>query len=308
MQTLYAFFQSENDNLSNGEKELLKGIDKISEMFVTLINVAQEVISFLDTEQENAKTKHLPTDEERNPNKRLSQNFVYQHFLTNREYLQKVKQYQIHWKDSQDLIRKIYSQFRESDDYNGYLISEVNDKEVNDAEDKKLYLTLITHYIAESDVFISLLEEENVYWHDDFELVYIGLARFIKALPSDANEFSPLPALYKDPEDDKSFMIALFRKTILNHEEYDKIIESYIKNWEMERIAMMDVLLMKMALAEVINFPGIPIKVSLNEYIEISKNYSTPRSSVFINGNLDKIIADLKRQGKIEKTGRGLVE
>jgi N utilization substance protein B len=142
-------------------------------------------------------------------------------------------------------------------------------------EDKKFYILLITNFISTSEVFISLLEEENVYWHDDFDLVFIALSKFIKTLPIDANEFTRLPDIFKDPIDDKEFMIGLFRKTVLNDKEYDELIGNYTKNWELERIAMMDILLMKMALAETINIPSIPVKLSLNEYIEISKKYIT---------------------------------
>jgi N utilization substance protein B len=114
--------------------------------------------------------------------------------------------------------------------------------------------------------------------------------------------------MFKDPIDDRDFMINLFRQTIKNNDEYDEMIAKYTKNWEVDRIAMMDILIMKMALAETVHFHNIPVKVSLNEYIEISKNYSTPRSSIFINGNLDKMVSDLKLHGKIVKTGRGLIE
>ena len=303
MQTLYAFFQSENDNLANGEKELLRSIDKIAELFTTLISVTSEVINFLDNQQENAKNKFIPTEENLNPNKKLYNNFVHQFFLRSRDYNGRVSSYKIHWRNSQDLIRKIYNNIRKSEEYINYVNAPFSIE-----EDKKFYILLITNFISTSEVFISLLEEENVYWHDDFDLVFIALSKFIKTLPDDANEFTRLPDIFKDPIDDKEFMIGLFRKTVLNDKEYDELIGNYTKNWELERIAMMDILLMKMALAETINFPSIPVKVSLNEYIEISKNYSTPRSSVFINGNLDKMLADLKRKGLIHKTGRGLVE
>lgn len=303
MQALYAFFQSENENISNGERELLKSIDKITEMFVTLISAATEVINFLDKEQENAKNKYIPTEENLNPNKRLQNNFIHQFFLRSRDYNGKVSNYKIHWRNSQDLIRKIYNQLRESKQYQDYLNTEISIE-----EDKKFYNILIGEFIASNEIFISLLEEENVYWHDDFDLVYAAVIKFVKTLPADASEFTRLPDIFKDPVDDKEFMIGLFRQTVLNNKEYDVLIGNYTKNWEMERIAMMDILLMKMALAETINFNSIPIKVTLNEFIEMSKNYSTPRSSIFINGNLDKMIADLNLQGKIVKTGRGLIE
>lgn len=303
MQTLYAYFQSENDNLANGERELNRSVDKIVELFITVLAIGVEVITFLDKEQENAKNKFLPTAENLNPNKTLYNNFVYQFLLRNKEYNRKVHAYNVHWRNSQDLIRTLYNNIRNSEEYKEYV-----GKEQSMDSDKRFFLLLLTQFISENEVLISLLEEENVYWHDDYELVFIAINKYIKSLDQHSNEFTLLPEIFKDPLDDRDFMMSLFRETIKHNAEYDDIIAKYTKNWEVERIAMMDILIMKMAITESVFFHNIPIKVTLNEYIEISKNYSTPRSSIFINGNLDKIIGDLKLQGKITKTGRGLIE
>lgn len=303
MQTLYAYFQSENDNLANGERELLLSVDKIVEMFVTILSIGVEVITFFDKEQENAKNKFLPTQENLNPNKILYNNFVYQFLTRNKEYNRKIHAYNIHWRNSQDLIRSLYNNLRNSDEYKEYITSEQSVE-----GDKKFFMLFLTNFASDNEVLISLLEEENVYWHDDYELVFTAISKFIKSLDTSANEFTLLPDMFKDPIDDRDFMINLFRQTIKNNDEYDEMIAKYTKNWEVDRIAMMDILIMKMALAETVHFHNIPVKVSLNEYIEISKNYSTPRSSIFINGNLDKMVSDLKLHGKIVKTGRGLIE
>ena len=303
MQTLYAYFQSENDNIANGERELLRSVDKIVEMFVTLLSIGVEVITFFDKEQENAKNKFLPTEENLNPNKILYNNFIYQFLIRNKEYNRKVHAYNIHWRNSQDLIRTLYNNLRNSEEYKEYI-----SKEQSIEGDKKFFLMLLTNFISDNEVLISLLEEENVYWHDDYELVFVAITKFIKSLDQHANEFTMLPEMFKDPLDDRDFMINLFRQTIKNNADFDEMIAKYTKNWEVDRIAMMDILIMKMALSEAVYFNNIPIKVTLNEYIEISKNYSTPRSSIFINGNLDKMVTDMKLQGKIVKTGRGLIE
>jgi N utilization substance protein B len=268
-----------------------------------VLAIGVEVITFLDKEQENAKNKFLPTAENLNPNKTLYNNFVYQFLLRNKEYNRKVHAYNVHWRNSQDLIRTLYNNIRNSEEYKEYV-----GKEQSMESDKRFFLLLLTQFISENEVLISLLEEENVYWHDDYELVFIAINKYIKSLDQHSNEFTLLPEIFKDPLDDRDFMMSLFRETIKHNAEYDDIIAKYTKNWEVERIAMMDILIMKMAITESVFFHNIPVKVTLNEYIEISKNYSTPRSSIFINGNLDKIIGDLKLQGKITKTGRGLIE
>jgi N utilization substance protein B len=134
------------------------------------------------------------------------------------------------------------------------------------------------------------------------------VVKTIRQFNEESNEHTQLLPLYKDEEDDRNFALELFRKTILNDQEYSSLIAEKTDNWEVERIAMMDVLLMKMAIAEALNFPSIPVKVTLNEFIEISKNYSTPKSKMFINGILDKLIIDFKKDNRLKKVGRGLLE
>jgi transcription antitermination protein NusB len=134
------------------------------------------------------------------------------------------------------------------------------------------------------------------------------VVKTFKSFTADSDENQPLMSLYNDEADDKQYVIELFRKTILNKDEYENIIAEKTKNWEVERIAMMDILIMEMAICELLNFPSIPVKVTLNEYIDISKRFSTPKSKMFINGVLDKIIADFKTNNKIKKSGRGLIE
>ncbi len=167
---------------------------------------------------------------------------------------------------------------------------------------------IFKEYVADFELLNHFYEERNLHWGDDIYLVNPMIVKPIETFKENATpDFSLLP-LYKDREEDEQFVKDLFRQTAMQDEETKKLIGEKTKNWEVERIAMMDVLLMQMAITEVLYFSNIPVKVTLNEFIEISKTYSTPKSKVFINGILDKLIADFKKENKLNKTGRGLME
>jgi len=179
--------------------------------------------------------------------------------------------------------------------------------------DKEIVVNLLTEAMLASDPFVSLFEEKNIYWADDMDTAVMMVLKTIKKWGKTSDEFEQLPLLLISPDEEgedliNDFVLKLFRKVIVNNKEYSELIARYADNWEFERIAILDVILFKMALAEFIEFPSIPIKVTINEYIEISKEYSTPKSRQFINGLLDKMAFDLKTQGKIKKMGRGLIE
>ncbi|NLF42971.1 MAG: transcription antitermination factor NusB, partial [Bacteroidales bacterium] len=148
---------------------------------------------------------------------------------------------------------------------------------------------------------------KSIYWIDDWELVCISVMKFVKSLSPDQEADFQIPVLFNDSED-KTFAIDLFRKTILNMDKFDSMISKAAQNWDIDRIALMDILIMKMALTELEFFPNVPVRVTLNEFIEISKNYSTPRSNIFINGVLDKLVDSLKNENRLQKTGKGLME
>jgi N utilization substance protein B len=165
-------------------------------------------------------------------------------------------------------------------------------------------IEIITKHLSENELLISLFEERNIHWADDAFVAYNSVIRNF----DDFNGEFRIQPLLKDEKDDLEFMSILFNKTILYRQLFEELIDKHTKNWEIERIASMDMLLMEMALAEILYLPNIPVKASLNEYIDISKEYSTPNSKIFVNGVLDKVIGELKRGDKIQKTGRGLKE
>jgi N utilization substance protein B len=210
----------------------------------------------------------------------------------------------ISWNNEFELVRKIYNNIRASEDYDQYM----NSSDDTYATHKNFVIQFFKEHIADFELLNQLYEERYLHWGDDLYLINPMVIKTIESFKEDTAPDFPLLPLYKDKEEDEQFVKELFRQTALRNGETEKLIGDKTKNWEVERIAMMDVLLMKMAITEILHFSGIPIKVSLNEFIEISKMYSTPKSKIFINGILDKLVADFKRENKLNKTGRGLME
>jgi transcription antitermination protein NusB len=305
LQALYGYFQTGYDDVAKCEKEMFKSIEKIYDLYLIVLLFIEEIgVSSLKT-IEQAKQKKLPTQEDLSPNTRFINNHIFSVFSSNRFYKKAINELKFNWNSEQELIKKIVKEFRESDEYNLYMNSTENGFE----QDKNIILFLFNNFVSEHDVLYDFFEEKSIYWADDIQLVNIAVNKTIQQINSNTNENTNiLLPLYKDENDDKEFIKVILRKTITYSNEYEKKIADKAKNWELERIAMLDILLMKMALAELEHLHNIPVKVTLNEYIEISKFYSTPKSKQFINGILDKLVEELKREGKLQKAGRGLLE
>ncbi len=309
LQALYAFFISTNDRIDAGEKELFKSINKIYEIYIYQISLLIEIVAFAARRIEENKKKFFPTEDDLNPNTRFIENAVIRQLEENRSFIKYRDEFRINWADEEEMIRKLYVDIRDGNDYKEYMSNP--DHGYND--DREILLKILKKQMLRSEYLHYFFEERNIHWADDFFTANMLVMKTIKHFKPALGPDYKLPTLYKinevdQSEEDRDFVKKLFRKTIVKSDEYDKLIEAKVKNWEMERIAIMDILLIKMALVELLEFPSIPIKVSLNEYIELAKMYSTPKSKVFVNGILDKLIADLKEQGAVKKTGRGLLD
>ncbi|MCF8302099.1 MAG: transcription antitermination factor NusB [Bacteroidales bacterium] len=309
LQAIYAFHQAGGTTIGQGEKQLLTSIDKIYDLYIYQLSLLIQIIRFAEKRIEENKHKYLPTEEDLNPNTKFVDNQFINQLQDNLEYRRKAEALKISWADHTEMIRKFYNQIRESEAYKEYIASEKKSYQ----EDKNIILYVFKEIIAPSDDLRGVYEEINIHWGDDYDTVIMMIIRTIKSFKKSDDETTPLPRLYKPVNDegvneDKQFVIDLFRKTIINSSEYDKIVENSANNWEIERIALIDTILIKMAIAELLHFKTIPVKVTLNEYIEISKFYSTPKSKMFINGILDRIIAEFRSEDKIVKIGRGLIE
>ena len=206
-------------------------------------------------------------------------------------------------------MRKIYNDIRTDGGYQSYM----ERPESSFKEDQKMLVYIVKEFISDCQSLKNIYEEYNIFWEEDYYAVNMMLIEFIEAIRVNDDEFQKLPPVFKDVDEngkseDKQFAVDLFRKTVAQENKYEDVIAARAKNWEFERIAKIDVILLKMAIAELLNFYSIPVKVTMNEYIEISKYYSTPKSRVFINGILDKLIAEFKENNEINKSGRGLID
>ncbi|MFZ4741294.1 MAG: transcription antitermination factor NusB [Bacteroidales bacterium] len=309
MQALYAFFQSDDDRMDIAERNLIKSIDKLYELYIYQLSLLVELVDFAKRRLEENKLKHIPSAEDLNPNLRFVENKFIKQLENNKNFQLHVNQLKINWSEDQDMFRSIYIKVIESKAFNDYL----NSTETSYAADKKIVISILRKFIISDEALQNYFEDKNIYWADDYLTVSMMVLKTIDSFKETDGELFALPELYKNEDrnnadDDKNFVIDLFRKTIINADKYEKLISKKTTNWEVERIAIVDNILIKMALVELLEFPSIPIKVSLNEYIEISKGYSSDKSKVFINGVLDKLIDDLKADKSIKKIGRGLIE
>lgn len=303
MQILYSYYKSEGNTLENASKELKHSIDKSYEQYLLFLQIPLEVTHYARTVIEKKKNKRLPSPEDLNPNCRFIDNqFVAQ--LANNAMLEKrLKDIPVSWAQHEEFIPKFYKMITSSEIFQEYMEAE----EASFEADKTIWARIFKLLIYRSEELGELLEDMSIYWNDDADLVLGMVQKTIKAFELEKGESQTIMPLYKDRED-ADFASTLLNKTVRDEENYIERIEKKTQHWEADRIAFIDKLLMQIALAEVVNFTSIPVKVSINEYLDIAKSYSTTKSSVFINGVLDSVIKDLKKEGKINKAGRGLME
>lgn len=300
MQALYSFFQHENADTAKFEKELFKSLDKIFELYLSILGLVSDIHHVALVMMDENKNKRLPNSSDLDPNLKFVKNALLIGISQNKELQAHLEKRKISWQNDIDIVRKLFVEIRNGEAYKTYMLSTSE----NDEEARDFVISIITEHLSENEVLISLFEDKNIHWADDTFVAFNSVIRNFE----DFNGEFKLNPLLKDEKDDTEFMSLLFKKTILYRKQFEELIGRHTQNWEVERIANMDMLLMEMALAEIMHIPNVPVKASLNEYIDISKEYSTPNSKVFVNGVLDKIIAELKRDNKITKTGRGLKE
>jgi N utilization substance protein B len=305
-QALYAFFESGEDaDILTFEKNIFKSIEKIYDLYLYLLLTVLEFRQIAEEIIETRKNKFFPTEEDLNPNLKFINNKVIDVLFNNQQFLRAIEQRKINWSNDREELKKIWKEIAQSDDYKKYMSNRENDFE----EDKNFLIKILKKHLFINELIQFLFEERSIYWEDDYALAAVSTVKTIRQLSENTtpNDNILLP-LYKDQEDDTDFLKRLFRTTIKHSKEFEQLIASKTQNWEIDRIAVIDKILMEMALAEMLYFPNIPYKVTINEYIELSKHYSTPKSRIFINGILDKLYNSLKNEGKIKKAGRGLID
>lgn len=302
LQLLFAFFKSENDSIQNVEKELQHSIRKAYDLYNLILLLPIEIADIAEGKIQLAKQKLKPTTEDLNPNTRFIDNRLIHLLRENKALKLYAQQNKIGWGNYPELLKKLHQKFTETEYFKNYMDS----PSYSFNDDKQLVINFFSKEIADCDDFIQFLEDQSIYWNDDVEFMLSMAVKTIKKFYEDQTPDSELSPMFRN-DDDEDYAKRLLRKVILLHDQNVKLIEGFTKNWEVDRIASMDITIMEMALTEIKEFPSIPVKVSFNEYIEIAKFYSTDQSSNFINGVLDKIIMDLRKKKEFVKQGRGLV-
>ena len=295
VQLTYAYYQNGNKNMENAEKELLFSLSKAYDLYNYLLLLIVEI-----SREERRRFDILTARAEREGTDKPSNKFAFNKFAIQLEENKMLNAFledkKLTWENDKEFIRGKCNQIEQSEVYKEYMDSDDDSYEADREVWRKLYKMLIQDN-AELD---AILEEKSLYWNDDKEIVDTFVLKTIKRFDPKNGEKQELLPEFKD-EEDKEFARRLFRRTILNEDYYRHLISDNSKNWNIDRVAVMDVVIMQIALAEILSFPNIPVSVSLNEYVEIAKLYSTPKSGGYINGTLDGIVNQLKKDNKLTK-------
>ncbi len=301
MQSIYAMHQKNSDDLEKEEKFLIHSIDNIQDLYLimlsSLIEIRKKEVVFLET----SSKKHLATPEEKNPNTKFVNNAILLGLENNNSLSIALEKRKINnWSQNDDYILILLNEIKKSALYQKYISTNNTTFE----EDKQFIVDMFTDVLAPNEKLYEYLEDNKLTWIDDIPLVNTQIQKQLKQIRQE-EEFKVVK-LYKD-EEDKEFVSLLFRKTVLNEVTLAKEYIDKTPNWDADRIAEIDTIILKMAICEFLKFPSIPVKVTINEYLELAKEYSTPKSSIFINGILDNLVKEFEHENKIKKTGRGLM-
>jgi len=303
MQSIYAMHQNNSDNLEKEEKFLFYSIENIQDLYLTMLSSLMEIRTKEEDFLDKSSKKHLVTAAERNPNKKFINNAVLHLLAESNSISIAIENRNVSnvWHLHEEYILILLNEIKNSELYKKYMQNDVNTFE----EDKQFIADVFTDLIAPNEKLYEFLEDNKLTWIDDIPLVNTHISKQLRDLKSTDENFI-IPRVYKD-SDDKDFVKDLFRKTVLNEPELAKEFIDKTPNWDSDRIAEIDTIILKMAICEFLKFPSIPVKVTINEYLEIAKEYSTPKSSIFINGILDNLIKDYTATNKLNKAGRGLM-
>jgi len=296
MQVLYSFYQKEERSLAVAEQELLHSLEKSYELYHFLLLLMVELTDFQDKRVDAARNKFLPTHEDKNPNIKFVNNRFVESLRQNKSLNAYIESQKISWINEPIFLKNLMDQILASDIYTDYM----NETESSFESDRDFWRNIFKTIILEDDFLHETLESISLYWNDDLIVIGTFILKTIKQYDPEKGADQALLPMFK-ASDDKEYAVKLFRQSILRDEEYRQMIDEHTKNWEMDRIAFMDIIIMQTAICELLNFPTIPVKVSLNEYIELAKSYSTPKSGVFVNGVLNSLVNQLKLENKLTK-------
>ncbi len=302
LQTLYAYYKGGKDSVQQSERELNQNVEKAYELYHYLLILIVDITLYGESRIELARNKRIPTEEDLNPNTRFIDNKLTHIIRNNERLLRAVESQKLNWAIYPELVKELFNEIIKSEFYQEYMSL----PEVSFSDEKKFISRIYSDIIFPNESLSQVLEEKSIYWNDDLEFIVSMIIKTIKKFKGTDGFEQKLLELYKN-DDDRLFAVNLVRMSILHRDEYVEYIKTNTKNWDLERIAFMDILIMQMAITELLNFPSIPTKVTLNEYLDIAKFYSTSKSNAFINGVLDKVADQLRSEKKLVKSGRGLI-
>ena len=298
LQALYAYKMTEGLSLDIAEKDLSKSISETFDLEVYLYSSLLEIRDIAETQIEDAKGKFFPTEEEKNPNMRFVNNELLRQLSENVDLTNAIEKLKINWIDQRDLLKRVLNKFKASDSYKEYMAK----PEVTYDDEKRVIVQLLKNYLLKNESFLDYLMELKLYWESDFKFIGLSFLKFLKEFKkSDTCSKSIVKSFDSNEKETRDFALDLFRKCVNHYDEFDNLFEKHIENWDIERLAFLDIIIIKMGLVELVYCPEIPIRVTLNEYIEMAKEFSTDRSKLFVNGLLDRFLIDLRAAGKIRK-------
>jgi len=302
LQALYGYLQSGLTNVPAAEKYMVESAEEIYRLYLYQLSLMAEFRHLALLDKQDGKKKNIPSPEDLKDSNAFLDNPYLKTMSENPVFLQLLSHHKVSWSAYQEEIHKLWRKIKKNSAFLEYMALTSPSME----QHHQVLVSIYTEEVFQEEILESIYESINIHWSDDLYVVNNSLMKTMKSLGEKGK--LKLEKLYKDEKDDKAFMVDLFRKAILHNDQYQEAIQEKAKNWELDRIAIMDLMLMKLALTELVEFQSIPVKVTLNEYIELSKHFSTPKSKTFINGILDKLVADFSASGKIKKTGRGLLD
>jgi N utilization substance protein B len=296
VQIVYSWYQNSNNNLKNAEKELLQGFQKSYDLYFYLLLLMVKITDLYEERVEMKKNKFLPTEEDLNPNTHLIENKFIKQLRANKTLNKYLSERPMSWDENETFVKNLLDKILSSDEYKDYTAN----ASPTYADDKDFWRKIFKQYIYLNDELDDILEDESIFWNDDVETVETFVLKTIKQFSEQNGDNQPLLPMFKD-EEDKQFALKLLNETILNEKKYRQLIEKHTQKWDFDRIAFMDMIIMQVAIAELYTCESIPTSVTLNEFIDIAKSYSTPKSGTFVNGILDAIANEAKKEHIIFK-------
>ncbi|MFK5982308.1 MAG: transcription antitermination factor NusB [Flavobacteriaceae bacterium] len=302
LQSIYAYNQSEVKNLEKQEKFLLYNMEQMQDLYLLMLQLFIALRDQAENYMITSQKKFLATDLEKNPSRLFIDNKIIELLKTNEDFEDVIKKRKLnYWEDDSEYVAILFNELKEQDWYNKYLTK----KESTFSEDKDILIRIFKEVIAPNEKLYEYIEDKRLTWLDDFPLVNTLILKMLQKISEKNVDAILIPEVYKNKED-RAYALQLMQEVIINDESLTTVIDNKTPNWDKERIADLDMIILKMGISEFLKFPSIPVRATINEYLEVSKEYSTPKSSLFINGILDKMVKELAAEDKLNKIGRGL--